>query len=84
MLLRLWFAFKTYLMMHGFPVKWRKPLTKWELLYSLTGTQVEVSTPFGMKVGTLLKTKIDYIVMVDELDAQIFVNISKIETVRPL
>lgn len=83
-MMRLWFALKTYLMTLGFPIKWRKPTTTLELLYSLNGKQVEVSTPFGFVTGMLLKTKADYIVLLDELDKVVLVRIRKIETVRPL
>lgn len=65
-----------------FPVLSRFPGTKRGLLKSLVGEQVEVSTPFGFLSGTLLSSKKDYIVLIDETDTQVFVRIEKIETIQ--
>lgn len=79
---RFLYAIKSFFLFLSFPISWKLPITKRELLSSLIGKQIEVSTPFGFLSGTLLASKKDYIVLIDETDAQVLVRIKKIETVR--
>ncbi|QQK79603.1 DUF2642 domain-containing protein [Salicibibacter cibi] len=55
------------------------PTTIRELLCTLVGDQVQVTTPFGEVTGTLISVEDDYIVMVDDTGAQVLVRIDAIE-----
>ncbi|GAF15561.1 hypothetical protein JCM19046_1960 [Bacillus sp. JCM 19046] len=79
---RFLYAIKSFFLFLLFPVLWRFPATKRGLLKSLVGEQIEASTPFGFVSGTLLSTKKDYIVLIDETETQVFVRIDKIETIQ--
>ncbi|SFQ31778.1 DUF2642 domain-containing protein [Salibacterium halotolerans] len=60
------------------------PDTLREVLCSLVGEQIEVTTPFGVVDGTLLSVQSDYIVLVDDTGAQVLVRYENIETVNEL
>ncbi|SFM01524.1 DUF2642 domain-containing protein [Salibacterium qingdaonense] len=60
------------------------PGTLWEVLCSLVGEQIEVTTPFGVVDGTLLSVQSDYIVLVDDTGSQVLVRYGNIETVNEL
>ncbi|MFS0786528.1 DUF2642 domain-containing protein [Shouchella sp. 1P09AA] len=81
---RLFFLVKSFFLSLFFPACCKLPVSERELLWCLTGKDIEVSTPFGFLSGTLLAVKRDYIVLLDETDTQVLVRFAKIETVRSL
>ncbi|SDI86575.1 DUF2642 domain-containing protein [Natribacillus halophilus] len=61
-----------------------QPNTLRDLLCTLVGNQVQVTTPFGEVAGTLIAVRDDYIVMVDDTGTQVLVRIDVIEAVSEL
>ncbi|QQK75705.1 DUF2642 domain-containing protein [Salicibibacter cibarius] len=61
-----------------------EPSTLRELLSTMIGEQLQVTTPFGDVSGTLISVQDDYIVMVDDTGAQALVRIDAIEFVSEL
>ncbi|MFZ4453244.1 DUF2642 domain-containing protein [Salibacterium aidingense] len=60
------------------------PGTLREVLCSLVGEPVQVTTPFGVVDGTLLSVQSDYIVIIDDTGSQVLVRLENIETVNEL
>ncbi|MFB4211619.1 DUF2642 domain-containing protein [Shouchella sp. JSM 1781072] len=81
---RFFFFIKSLFQSIFFPACCNHPVTKREQLWCLIGREIEGSTPFGFLSGTLVAVEHDYIVLLDETNAQVLVRIAKIETVRPL
>lgn len=67
-----------------FPPEPETPATLRQLLSTLVGDQIQVTTPFGEVSGTLISVEDDYIVMVDDTGAQVLVRIDAIEFVSEL
>ena len=82
--IRIWLVIKLFFLLLGLPVSWKKPFTKWQLLCSLVGKQVEVLTTFGFLSGKIKIVKRDYVVLIDDLNSEVFVKLNKIESVRSL
>ncbi|MBM7680947.1 hypothetical protein JOD43_001113 [Pullulanibacillus pueri] len=52
-----------------------------ELLESLVGQQVQLTTPFDTITGTLIAVRSDYVVVVENSGDQVLVKLDKIELV---
>ncbi|ALA52573.1 hypothetical protein CAY60_019150 [Shouchella clausii] len=83
-MVRVWYALKNLFLLFWFPRCWKKARAKRELLRGLIGKQIELSTPFGFLAGELVVVGKDYIELLDEMGADVFVRIAKIETIRSL
>ncbi|WMM33362.1 hypothetical protein [Shouchella clausii] len=83
-MVRVWYALKNLFLLLWFPRCWKKARAKRELLRGLIGKQIELSTPFGFLAGELVVVGKDYIELLDEMGADVFVRIAKIETIRSL
>ncbi|WP_420843800.1 DUF2642 domain-containing protein [Lentibacillus sediminis] len=60
------------------------PRTRRELLCSLVGEQVTVTTPFAPITGTLIAVRCDYIVIIEGTGEQVLVRIDSVVLVNPL
>nr|AGQ45433.1 hypothetical protein [Bacillaceae bacterium JMAK1] len=68
---------------NGTPCSPDTPSTLRDLLCSLVGEQVQITTEFGIVAGTLIAVQTDYIVLIETGD-QVLVRIEKIESFNEL